>query len=55
MLNPEFPFNSSKLVDFFLSEGGPSLAHSKNINFIGKECPNFDGGVWKYRGIVGKM
>ena len=28
-------FNSSKLVNFLLSEGGPSLAHSENINFIG--------------------
>ena len=37
-------FNSSKLVNFFLSEGGPSLVHSKNINFIGRECPNFEGG-----------
>ena len=36
-------FNSSKLVNFFLSEGGPSLADSKNINFIGRECPNFEG------------
>ena len=36
-------FNSNKLVNFFLCEGGPSLAHSKNINFIGRECPNFEG------------
>ena len=40
-------FNSSKLVNFFLSEGCLSLAHSKNINFIGRECPNFEGGGWK--------
>ena len=37
-------FNSSKLVNFFLSEGGPSLANSKNINFVERECPNFEGG-----------
>ena len=37
-------FNSSKLVNFFLSKGDPSLAHSKNINFKGRECPNFEGG-----------
>ena len=48
-------FNSSKLVNFFLSESGPSLAHSRNINFIGRECPNFEGDEWKYRDIVGKM
>ena len=35
-------FSSSKLVNFFLSEGGPSLAHSKNINFTGRECQNFE-------------
>ena len=35
---------SSKLVNFFLFEGGPSLAHSKNINFIGRECSNFEEG-----------
>ena len=35
-------FNSSKLVNFFLCEGGPSLAHSRNINVIGRECLNFD-------------
>ena len=48
-------FNSSKLVNFFLSGGGPSPAHSKNINFIGRECPNFEGDGWKYRDMVGKM
>ena len=37
-------FNWSKLVNFFSSEGGPSLTHSKNINFIGRECPNLEGG-----------
>ena len=42
-------FTSSKLVNFFLCEDGPSLAHSKNINFIGRECPNFEGDGWKYR------
>ena len=47
-------FNSSKLVNFFSSEGGPSLAHYKNINFIGKECPNCEGDGWKYRNMVGK-
>ena len=47
-------FNSSKLVNFFLSEGGPSLAHSRNIHFIGMECPNFEGDGWKYKDIVGK-
>ena len=47
--------DSSKLVNFFLSEGGPSLAHFKNINFIGRECPNYEGDGWKYRDIVGKM
>ena len=31
-------FNSS---NFLLSEGGPSLAHSKNINSIDRECPHF--------------
>ena len=36
-------FNSSKLVSFSLSERGPSLARSKNINFIGRDCPNFKG------------
>ena len=46
-------FNSSKLVNFFLSEGGPSLAYPKNINFIGRECPNFEGNGWKYRDISG--
>ena len=44
----------SKLVNFFLSEGNPSLAHSKNINFIGRECPDFEEVGWKYRDIVGK-
>ena len=48
-------FNSSKLVNFFLSEGGPNLDHSKNRNFIGTECLNFEGDGWKYRDIVGKM
>ena len=33
-----------KLVNFFLSEGGPNLAHSININLIKKECPNFEEG-----------
>ena len=37
-------FSSSKLGNFFLSEGGPSLAYSKNIDFIGRECKNFEGG-----------
>ena len=37
-------FNSCKLVNFFSSEGGPSLAHSKHITFIGEKCPNFEGG-----------
>ena len=36
-------FNSSKAVNFFLSEAGPSLAHSRNIYFKGRECPNFEG------------
>ena len=48
-------FKSSKLVNFVLSEGGPSLAHSKNINFIGRECLNFERNGCKYRDIVGKM
>ena len=47
-------FNSSKLVNFFLSERCPSLAHSKNVNFIGWECPNREGDGWKYKDIVGK-
>ena len=47
-------FNSSKLVNLFLSEGGPSLAHSKIINFIGRECPNLEGDGWKYRDIMEK-
>ena len=29
-----------ELVNFFLAVGCPSLSHSKNINFKGKECPN---------------
>ena len=32
----------SKLVNFFLSEGGPSLPHSENINFIERKCRNFE-------------
>ena len=36
-------FNSSKLVNLFLSDGGPNLARSKYINFIERECPNFEG------------
>ena len=48
-------FNSSKLVNFLLSEGGPSIAHSKKINFIGRECSNFEGDRLKYRDIVGNM
>ena len=47
-------FNSSKLVYFFQSEGGPSLAHSKNINSIGS-ARILRGDGWKYRDIVGKM
>ena len=26
-----------------MTVGCPSPAHSKNINFIGSECPNFEG------------
>ena len=48
-------FNSSKLVNFFLSEGDPTLAHSKYIKLVGRECPNFEGYGWKYRDIVGKI
>ena len=33
-----------KLVNFFLAAGCPSIAHSKNINFTGRKCPNFEGG-----------
>ena len=44
----------SRLVNFCLAVGCPSLAHSKNINFIGRECPNFREDGWKYRDIVGK-
>ena len=29
-------FNQSKLVNFFLAVDFPSLAHSKNINFMGR-------------------
>ena len=47
-------FNSNKLVNFFSSEGLPSLADSKNMNFIGRECPNFERDRWKHRDIVGK-
>ena len=47
-------FNSSKLVDF-LSEDGPSLAHSKNTNFIGRKCPNFERRWVEYRNIAGEM
>ena len=47
-------FNSSKLVNLFLSEGGPGLAHSKNMNFIGRECSNFEGDGLKYWNIVGR-
>ena len=32
-----------KLVIYVLSVGCLGLAHSKNINFIWKECPNFEG------------
>ena len=37
-------FISSKLVNFVLAGGVPSLACSKNINFIGRECLKFEGG-----------
>ena len=37
-------FKKFKQTCKFLSEGGPSLAHSKSINFIGLECPNFEEG-----------
>ena len=45
----------SKLVKFFLAVGCPSLAYSKNINFIGSEFPESEGDGWKYRDIVRKM
>ena len=47
-------FNSSKLVNFFSSEGSPSLSHFKNINFVGRECPNFEGGWVEVEGHSGK-
>ena len=47
-------FNSGELVNFFLSDGGPSLAHSKNINCIGS-VRILRGDGWKYRDIMGKM
>ena len=47
-------FNSSKLVNLFLSDGGPSLAHSKSINFIWRECPNFEGRSVEVVGHSGK-
>ena len=48
-------FNSSKLVNFFLSEDGRRLAHSKNINFIGRECQNFEREWMEVYGNSGKM
>ena len=33
----------SKLVFFFPTQDCLSLAHSKSVNFIGRECPNFEG------------
>ena len=42
---PKFIIKSlvhSKL-EYFLAVGCSSLTHSKNINFIGRECPNFEG------------
>ena len=35
----------SKFVNFFLAIDCSSLAHSINIGFIGRECPNFEGDV----------
>ena len=35
--------NQRKLVNFFVAVDCPSLAHSKTINFTGRECPNFEG------------
>ena len=35
----------SELVKFFSGVGCPSLAYFKNINSIGRECPNFEGGM----------
>ena len=43
-----------KLVNSFSLIGCPVLGHFKNINFIGREYPNLEEGVWKYRDIVGK-
>ena len=34
-----------KLVSFFLAVGCPSLAYSKNTNFIERECQHFEEGV----------
>ena len=43
-----------KTCQFVLALRCPNLAHSKNINFIGTECPNFEGDGWKYRDIMAK-
>ena len=45
----------SKLVNFLIAVSCPSLAHSKNINFIGWKCLNLRGDGCKYRDTVGKM
>ena len=47
-------FNSSKPVNFFLSEGCISLAHSKDIHFIGRDRPNFERGWVEVQGYSGK-
>ena len=46
---------SSKFVNFIFAVGCLSLDHSKNINIIGRECPNFEGDGWMHGDIVGKM
>ena len=47
-------FNSSKLVNFFLSEDFPSVVHSKSINVTGRECQNFETGWLEVLGHSGK-
>ena len=48
-------FNSSKFVNVFLCGGGLYLAHSKNINCVGRSARIWRGDGWKYGDTVGKM
>ena len=42
-------FNLCQTCQFFSSLSCPSLADSKTINLIGRECSNFEGDGWNYR------